>query len=204
MSGSLTERLFDENFRPMRRYEKPCDFPDCHGKAKAHGLCTGHLDQRARGVPLRPIKRRRPTCTFKGCRKKHYANGLCRGHNDQRRRGEELRPLGQWGRGRWVDPKGYVWVKAPKGHPNATAKPGWITEHVLVMSELLGRPLRKGEQVHHRNLIKSDNHPKNLELWTTNQPTGARVSDMLAWCHLFIEQYQNAPESIVRPDDGLV
>lgn len=63
-------------------------------------------------------------------------------------------------------------------------------EHVLVMSELLGRPLRKGEQVHHRNLIKSDNHPRNLELWTTNQPTGARVSDMLAWCHLFIEQYQ--------------
>lgn len=108
------------------------------------------------------------------------------------------------GQGRWVDPKGYVWVKAPKGHPNATGKSGWIMEHVLVMSELLGRPLRKGEQVHHRNLIKSDNHPKNLELWTTNQPTGARVSDMLAWCHLFIEQYQDAPESIVRPDDGLV
>lgn len=34
----------------MRRYTKPCRFKDrdgngCHGKAKAHGLCTGHLDQ---------------------------------------------------------------------------------------------------------------------------------------------------------------
>ena len=73
-----------------------------------------------------------------------------------------------------VDPKGYVWVKAPKGHPNARGKSGWIMEHVLVMSTLLGRPLRKGEQVHHKNLIKSDNRPENLELWNTNQPTGGQ------------------------------
>jgi hypothetical protein len=198
----LFEHPFDAKIHPMRRYNKPCDFPECHGKAKAHGLCTGHLDQKARGLPLTPIKRRRSGCDFKGCRKKHYANGLCRGHNDQRRRGQELRPLGQ-GRGRWVDPKGYVWVKAPEDHPNAKGKPGWIMEHVLVMSELLGRPLRTGEQVHHKNNIKSDNRPENLELWSRNQPTGARVVDLLAWCRWFLAQYEGAPESIVGPDDGL-
>jgi HNH endonuclease len=201
---SLLECTFDAKMRPMRRYNKPCTFGDCHGKAKAHGLCQSHLDQQAKGQVLRPIKRRRPTCTFKGCRKKHYAHGLCRGHNDQRRKGQELRPLGQWGRGRWVDPKGYVWVKAPKGHPNARGKSGWIMEHVLVMSTLLGRPLRQGEQVHHKNLIKSDNRPENLELWNTNQPTGARVSDMLAWCRWYIGLYQDAPEFIIRPEDGLI
>ena len=31
----------------MRTYTKPCEFEGCHGKAKAHGLCTGHLGQRA-------------------------------------------------------------------------------------------------------------------------------------------------------------
>ena len=65
------------------------------------------------------------------------------------------------GTGRWVDPKGYVWVRGPKGHPNAK-RGNWIAEHVLVMSELLGRPLRDGESVHHRNLLKDDNRPENL------------------------------------------
>ena len=28
------------------------------------------------------------------------------------------------------------------------------------MSEVLGRPLREGESVHHRNLLKDDNRPR--------------------------------------------
>jgi hypothetical protein len=65
-----------------------------------------------------------------------------------------------------VDPKGYVFIRCPDPHhPDAKSKPGWIAEHVWVMSQVLGRPLRKGESVHHRNNINHDNRPENLQLW---------------------------------------
>jgi hypothetical protein len=56
----------------------------------------------------------------------------------------QLVPIGQGRRrnDRWVDSKGYVFVRCDPTHPNARSKYGWIADHVLVMSELLGRPLR--------------------------------------------------------------
>jgi HNH endonuclease len=120
-----------------------------------------------------------------------------------------LRPLGPWGRppnpeGRWIDPKGYVFIRCPvENHPNAKSKKGWIAEHVWVMTQMLGRPLRPGETVHHRNLIKGDNRPSNLELWTSHQPKGARVADMFEWCWRFIAQYADAPEWTALPGGPL-
>lgn len=49
------------------------------------------------------------------------------------------------------------------------------------MSQVLGRPLRKGESVHHRNNIKHDNRPENLQLWHTHQPKGASVEETVRW-----------------------
>jgi hypothetical protein len=173
-------------------FQRTCGFDGCANKHRARGLCSSHLDQLARGSELTPLLgphgRKYEHCTFPGCTRKHQCGGLCTGHATQRQRGQPPRRLG--GEGRWVDPKGYVWIRCPvPGHPNAKAKGGWIAEHAWVMSQVLDRPIRQGESVHHKNNIQHDNRPDNLELWHTHQPRGASVEDTVRWARWFLAQY---------------
>ncbi len=92
-----------------------------------------------------------------------------------------------WNGGR-VSQRGYIKIHMPS-HPNAI-KCGYVMEHVMVMSKHLGRPLRNEETVHHKNGIRSDNKIENLELWTSNHPSGQRVSDLVLWAKEILKTYK--------------
>lgn len=64
-----------------------------------------------------------------------------------------------------------------------------MPEHTLVMEEMIGRYLLPGETAHHKNGVRTDNRPENLELWTRSQPSGQRVTDLVAWAHEIIARY---------------
>lgn len=95
----------------------------------------------------------------------------------------------KWAGGRSIRPGGYVMLSGHHGHPNAGVR-GHILEHVKVMSEILGRPLHPGENVHHINGIRDDNRPENLELWNISQPSGQRIEDKVAWAKEILATYE--------------
>ncbi len=68
-------------------------------------------------------------------------------------------------------------------------------QSVLVMEDHIGRFLKKGETVHHKNGIRADNSIGNLELWSQMHPYGQRVEDMIAFCMDYLSEY--APEYLV-------
>ena len=85
-----------------------------------------------------------------------------------------------------------------KGHPNASGKNGAIFEHQFVMSEHIGRPLKKGETIHHVNGIRHDNRIENLEIWIKRHPPGQRLQDKLSWCKNLLEEYGH---KVIKDED---
>lgn len=94
----------------------------------------------------------------------------------------------KWKGGRSLKSDGYVVVWTDELTPGGHRR--YRKEHVLVMEQKLGRRLSRKETVHHKNGIRSDNRPDNLELWASHHPPGQRVEDLIIFAVEILNTYK--------------
>lgn len=169
---------------------KTCSIEGCQRPLKYpnKGFCNFHYRRwKATGDPLK-LKERPPIrlCKIEGCGTKHNRYGYCRYHaRTYLANGDFYRPRRAAPGTGHIKPNGYKVI-----HHNGRQ----IGEHVIVMEKLMGRRLFKGETVHHKNGIRNDNRPENLELWASNHPSGQRVNDLISWAKQLLFVYD--PKSL--------
>ena len=158
----------------IREYKsKVCAIDGCGRPIRRNGLCPKHDQEAKRREMGIPVWHPRGYCKVEGCKDIQHARGYCSNHYQiEKRNGSiEFRKRQSNGSG-YIDTHGYVLI----------SKNGiQVREHRWVMEQHLGRSLMYGENVHHKNGVKSDNRLENLELWSKSQPWGQRVEDKIKW-----------------------
>lgn len=61
---------------------------------------------------------------------------------------------------------GYVDLYMPEHH--LARSNGYVYEHIIIAEEILGRELKEGETIHHKDKNRINNSPNNLMVFATN------------------------------------
>lgn len=180
-----------------------CSYPGCskiRETVAEGGLCPMHKVRKQRGQPMDAPQNRVPKsehrpCSVDGCERRYYAADLCSLHYNRFREDGDIGPTDITRRPNGAgtltkDSRGYVYVTTI-----VAGKQVRRLQHRIVMEQMLGRPLCREESVHHKNGIREDNRPENLEIFAGRHPKGQRVVDLVAYV---VETYPDAVAALLR------
>lgn len=128
-----------------------CKVEDCGSLVRASGLCNKHYH-----VKRQEAKRKPCACGCGELTSYTYKHG----HHTKLFSSEEQSRRGRMNTGD---------KQRDKGTGKSYRKVRRRHEHRTVAEAMLGRPLIKGEIVHHKNHNKRDNRPENLEVMNRSQ-----------------------------------
>ena len=186
----------DTPVRPVQDRDGRCTVEGCDRGRRTAGLCGAHYWRfRVHGDPgpAEVTAYRAGPCSVADCDRRTVGRGLCRMHYERQRKGREVGSAAPQRRaaGEGSIANGYLVITVSPGRSRLA--------HRVRMESLLGRPLSRGETVHHVNGDRSDNttdgalderyRSGNLELWSSWQPAGQRVSDKIEYAQDLLSRY---------------
>lgn len=103
--------------------------------------------------------------TYRGTPEQKFCSNYCNlAYHNKLRTGENHH---NYKGGRYMASDGYIKIKMPE-HPRAS-KDGYVPEHIVIKEKDIGRPINRGEEVHHVNSQRNDNRPENLFVFSSGE-----------------------------------
>lgn len=164
----------------MKRYATICALDGCGRPFRAMGLCTMHYQRMKNHGSTDEPKRgyAGAICSVKECQSVATDSGMCGKHAQRVRRygnpdfitSAEVANM----RNRLAQMEVRPSVK------NSYAKFFGRHEHRVVAEQMLGRPLKEGEIVHHIDGNRRNNTPENLKVMTQSEHIKEHLPEMRA------------------------
>jgi hypothetical protein len=150
-----TGRKFSQQGKPQRQ-PRACSVVGCGSAHFGKGYCRKHYLKLAY-VPPTGGPKRTPANTH---RCKHCGVEFVAVHASPQFCSSGC--SGAHRRKPFILKKGYKKLLIPL-HPRSDAK-GYVFEHIVISEAMIGRPLERGEEVHHIDFNRQNNAPSNLQI----------------------------------------